>query len=191
MNKRIKDVIKGIVGINYRTDTGKVRVREYIDGGERTLGQGNSLSEALVKLKGNHWIDKSPTRGTFGFIYSIIDTKEKMSYIGRKQELYYDKEKSVYSIPSGWEAYKGSCKPLAEELEKRPEDFLFYRILNCKDRDQLGFAEHFFIRAIFDKRLVTDELVYYNGVIPRLYRGQVEGVTEEFKEIVHGVAGGL
>ncbi len=183
MNKEYTDVvmelIKEIKGINVRSDTGAIRVREYGGGTEKTLGHSNTLSEALQILKGDHWISTGEEE-SFGFIYRIIDTKERKAYIGRKQYKYYDKAKSTYTIDSNWEVYSGSCKPLKLAFTERPEDFIFYKILECKDRDELGYAEHYLIREIFGARQVTGEYEYYNRVLPKLYMGQVEGVSEEF-----------
>lgn len=186
MNNIIKEVIKGIKGLNLRTDTGKVRVREYSEGEEKTLGQGDTLSEALVKLKGHHWIGDNNPDG-FGFIYRVIDTKERKAYIGRKQRKYYSKDTQSYSIVTQWESYSGSCIPLNEAYVERPEDFVFYKLLECNNRDEMGYAEHFLIQEVFGAKQVTGEYEYYNRVLPKLYMGQMEGVTEEFKEVVYGL----
>lgn len=189
MNKLIKDVITGITGITYRNDTDKIKVREYHDGEEIYIGQGETLSEALVKLSGNHWIGVG--KGKLGFIYRIIDTHKRKAYLGRKQYKYYDKATQSYSKDTAWEAYCGSCIPLIKEYEERPKDFLFYKVLECDNRDELGYAEHMLIRGIFENRLVTGEYEYYNRVIPKLFMGQVEGCTDTFKGEVADIAEGL
>jgi len=184
LNDIIKEIIESIKGLNVRTDNGRIRVREYTEG-EKALGHASTLQEALMKLKGNHWLDEEwEEMPPFGFIYKIVDTREKRGYIGRKQLLYYDKSVEDYTIPSAWEEYIGSCGPLKNAYEQRPEDFVFYRILNCHNRDEMGYAEHYLIRSIFDNQLVTGELEYYNNVIPKLFRGQMDGVTREFKQLV-------
>jgi len=186
MNKIVKSVINSITGITYRNDTGKIKVREYAGGEEMYIGQGATLSEALVKLSGNHWIGVG--KGKLGFIYRIIDTKNRMAYIGRKQYKYYDKGTQSYSKQTDWESYCGSCIPLREAYEQRPQDFLFYKVLECDNRDELGYSEHMLIRSIFENRLVTGEYEYYNRVIPKLFMGQVEGCTDEFKEVVSDIS---
>ncbi len=197
MNILIKDVIKDIHGLDIRKDTGKIRVRAYSDGAEYCRGHAKILSEALMLLKGDHWItseDKDKDKEDnvpFGFIYRIVDTKSKKGYIGRKQTIYYDKASHSYSVPSGWESYIGSCAPLKIEYDERPQDFLFYRILDCNNRDELGYAEHQLISSIFHNRLVTGELEYYNNVIPKLFRGQLDGVDSGFMDEVEEIKCGI
>ena len=190
-NKDVLKVIEEIIGLDMRKDTGKVRVREYSGGEERCIGQGCTLGEALAVQKGDHWIDSQDDQGALGFIYRVIDTKEKKSYIGRKQYKYFDKNSNAYSIRSMWEEYTGSCKPLTEAYESRPEDFIFYKLLECDNREELGYAEHMLIRRVIENTLVTGESEYYNGVIPKLYLIQIKSVTKSFKDKVEILAEGL
>lgn len=178
MNKLIREVIKGIKGLDYRKSHGKIRMRDYNDG-EAHVGYATNLSEALVTLYGDHWVGEADT-SKLGFIYKVTDTQEKRFYIGRKQYSYYDKKTGRYNYDNGWMKYSSSSGPLKKQMEERPWDFLFEILLNCENREEMGYAEHHIISKYFDKKDCTGERVMWNGVVPKLFYQQLD-VSDSFK----------
>lgn len=184
MNKHIKQIVSKIKGLDYRESHDKIRMRDY-NNGETHVGYTDNISTALATLYGDHWVGEADT-SKLGFIYKVTDTREKRFYIGRKQYSYYDKKTDSYKYDHGWTTYTSSSAVLKEEYTKRPEDFVFQILLNCENREQMGYAEFHLIAKDFDTLDCTGERVMWNGVVPKLFYQQL-AVSDSFKAKVANV----
>lgn len=135
--------------ITYIIQSKVYRVREYLDGKERTVGCFKRLDDAKVCQAGHHWIGGGLTpdiENNFGFIYLIEDALTGMKYIGKKQYYFYNgKCKSSNDITSkdfvmeawdesDWRYYTSSSKILAPIIAERPNDFYFEILEECKSK---------------------------------------------------------
>ena len=130
-----------------------------------------------------HWTlikDVEMKEDTFGFIYKIVNTVNKKSYIGKKQCIFALKRKPLKGKKrcrrdvkeSNWKSYTGSCKKLNEDIKNLGKDkFLFFIIKACCSKSQLMYEE---AKMLFDLNvLFTDE--YYNDNIHcRLHRVKID-----------------
>ena len=115
-----------------------------------------------------HWIFyKKPDQTQFGFVYIIINLKNKKSYIGCKQ--YFNYKKTKKKSESNWKTYMGSSKHLLEDIEKiGKENFQFEIIAEFKNKRSLKYYECYYqIKYnVLTKTLEgTDEAAYYNNYV--------------------------
>lgn len=180
-------------GITLRSDNNRYRVRVYKDNKELALGHAATAQEAvriLSKYKnGHHWAGLNPQpENNKGMIYLVVDHSTKKWYVGRKAYWYYNKFTMKNDIPSKWEYYTTSSKPVKLEYSERPQDFEFIILLECKDSYEGDYAEWYFINNsnALTSTFITGEPSSYNGMLPKLFRNGAN-VSRDFKALVKDV----
>ena len=115
-----------------------------------------------------HWIFyKKPDLTQFGFVYIIINLKNKKSYIGCKQYFNYTKKKR--KSESNWKTYMGSSKQLLEDIKKiGKKNFKFEIIEEFKNKRSLRYYECYYqmkYNVLTSTLEGTDEAAYYNNYV--------------------------
>jgi hypothetical protein len=115
-----------------------------------------------------HWIFyKKPDQTQFGFVYIIINLKNKKSYIGCKQYFNYTKKKR--KSESNWKTYMGSSKHLLEDIKKiGKKNFKFEIIEEFKNKRSLRYYECYYqmkYNVLTSTLEGTDEAAYYNNYV--------------------------
>jgi|TARA_R110002051_G_scaffold39697_2_gene83378 hypothetical protein len=115
-----------------------------------------------------HWIFyKKPDLTQFGFVYIIINLKNKKSYIGCKQYFNYTKKKR--KSESNWKTYMGSSKHLLEDIKKiGKKNFKFEIIEEFKNKRSLRYYECYYqmkYNVLTSTLEGTDEAAYYNNYV--------------------------
>ena len=115
-----------------------------------------------------HWIFyKKPDQTQFGFVYIIINLKNKKSYIGCKQYFNYTKKKR--RSESNWKTYMGSSKHLLEDIKKiGKKNFKFEIIEEFKNKRSLRYYECYYqmkYNVLTSTLEGTDEAAYYNNYV--------------------------
>ena len=115
-----------------------------------------------------HWIFyKKPDLTQFGFVYIIINLKNKKSYIGCKQYFNYTKKKR--KSESNWKTYMGSSKHLLEDIKKiGKKNFKFEIIEEFKNKRSLRYYECYYQmkhNVLTSTLEGTDEAAYYNNYV--------------------------
>lgn len=128
----------------------------------------------------SHWIYKGKKveelpEDVYGFVYEITSKVTGKKYIGRKygqsirrkpltkkQKLAGRVRKDVVKKESDWKSYKGSCKPLLEEIEKNGNDkYIFEILVFGNTKGQVNFLE---VACQFKRDVLTNP-DYYNDAI--------------------------
>ena len=115
-----------------------------------------------------HWIFyKKPDLTQFGFVYIIINLKNKKSYIGCKQ--YFNYKKTKKKSESNWKTYMGSSKHLLEDIKKiEKKNFKFEIIEEFKNKRSLRYYECYYQmkhNVLTSTLEGTDEAAYYNNYV--------------------------
>ena len=115
-----------------------------------------------------HWIFyKKPDQTQFGFVYIIINLKNKKSYIGCKQYFNYTKKKR--KSESNWKTYMGSSKHLLEDIKKiGKKNFQFEIIAEFKNKRSLRYYECYYqmkYNVLTSTLEGTEEAAYYNNYV--------------------------
>ena len=115
-----------------------------------------------------HWIFyKKPDQTQFGFVYIIINLKNKKSYIGCKQYFNYTQKKR--KSESNWKTYMGSSKHLLEDIKKiGKKNFQFAIIEEFKNKRSLRYYECYYqmkYNVLTSTLEGTDEAAYYNNYV--------------------------
>lgn len=122
--------------------------------------------DSLYK-KGNHWLGVKPNPNKyFGFLYAILNIKNNMLYVGKKQYLGKRTRKNgtVYYVNNKWEFYTGSSKVLNKDIDILGKEFFVFMIIkNIKTEDELGNEEELLQRDLDVLRTkVGDNFIFYN-----------------------------
>lgn len=117
----------------------------------------------------------------YGFVYLIINKKNKRKYIGRKYFWSFrtpkGKKRKVKS-ESDWKNYYGSCPELKEDIIRIGKDNFSRTILSLhKTKGQTNFEE---TRQLFINNVLTESLndrpAYYNSnILSRYFRKDYYG----------------
>ena len=127
-----------------------------------------------------HWIFyKKPDQTQFGFVYIIINLKNKKSYIGCKQYFNYTKKKR--KSESNWKTYMGSSKHLKADIKKiGKKHFRFEVISEYINKRSLRYYEAHYqmkwdvLTAVIEG---TDEPAFYNSYVGGKFYRPVESYT--------------
>lgn len=106
-----------------------------------------------------------------GFVYSIVNTKTNMEYVGRKQ--FYSKiklpplkgrrNKRHVQKETAWREYTGSCVKLNEDIAHHGiEHFTFTILKLCKYKSEIQYWESY---LILTRGTLLDG---YNGQVPKI-----------------------
>lgn len=108
--------------------------------------QRNKLKENLINLWINEELVKPSTRG---FIYLIVNTKDKKLYVGKKKAISETRVKVAGRVnrkrvikPSNWKSYYGSCKPLLADIKRHgKENFTRYILGAYSELHTVNYGE--------------------------------------------------
>ena len=131
-----------------------------------------------MNKKYGHWVslcgDINPT-GLTGFVYLVVNKKDKRFYIGKKNFFSVTKKRIVGKVrrktcikDSGWLSYKTSSEYVKADIESLGfENFEFFIIQTYKTKSGLSYAEanlqHKF--DVMQKSVDSDLRVFYNANI--------------------------
>jgi len=175
-NKEGRKLPKGV----YATPSGKFSVKVWPEEYKHVnLGTYDTIEEAtFVRSKAidkHHWVGLKPEEGKYGFIYSVVDKREKTIYIGRKVYKGYNKWSEKRGLESYWEHYTTGSTMVQEVYKERPWDLEFKILMNVESNDEASYCEWELIRYLLGKKLPTGEPMTMNRMLPKLfYRGLEE-----------------
>lgn len=120
------------------------------------------LNLEKIYKRGHHWVGLKPEPDKyFGFVYSVVDIKNKLVYIGKKHYKSFktDKKGITKVVESNWRFYCGSSTYLSNALKTTGKDYFLFIITQHGD----SFKDLSNKEIVLQQNLkVLDSDIFYN-----------------------------
>lgn len=146
--------------------------------------------ENIIK-RGHHWFGKRPLpERYFGFLYAIINVKNKKLYIGKK---HYKgrrnrKNNTYYEVNNKWEFYTSSSKYVNEDIEKIGIEYFVFIILKNYEGDiKLAKAEEDLQKElkVLNCKIGDDFLFYNRSINGKLFRSTEKDKSKKIQPLTN------
>jgi hypothetical protein len=146
----------------------------------------NKYTGWTIKVNSKDTKIEEPPEGYIGFVYEIIDTEAKMSYIGKKKfwskvtrpPLKGKKNKRRSLKESDWKSYYGSSEVVKDLVENTGEWRFERKILRlCKTTGEMSYYE---MKEQIDRDVLLKPNEYYNAFVGgKIHRKHLNHLIEK------------
>lgn len=134
------------------------------------------INRKEIIKQGHHWLGETPLPdSSFGFLYVVLNIKNKKLYIGKKHYKGRRNRKNgtYYEVNNKWEFYTSSSKYVNQDIEKyKIENFVFILLKNYEDDESLAKAEEDMQIElnVLHSKIGNDYLFYNKNINGKFFR---------------------